>query len=58
MQAAFKEAFAMYAELAASNPQFETFYDPFLPYWKKEQLLVPHRGAARSTPSTRRCIRR
>ena len=38
MQAAFKEAFAMYGELAASNPNFKTFYDSFLPYWKKEQL--------------------
>ncbi|MBN9438578.1 ABC transporter substrate-binding protein [Bosea sp. (in: a-proteobacteria)] len=38
MQAAFKEAFALYAELAASNPNFKTFWDSFLPYWKKEQL--------------------
>jgi TRAP-type mannitol/chloroaromatic compound transport system substrate-binding protein len=38
MQAAFKEAHALYAELAASNPNFKTFYDSFLPYWKKEQL--------------------
>ena len=38
MAAAYKEAFAMYAELAASNAQFKTFYDSFLPYWKKEQL--------------------
>ncbi|CAN7205101.1 twin-arginine translocation signal domain-containing protein [Bosea sp. LjRoot9] len=38
MQAAFKEAFALYGELAASNPAFKTFYDSFLPYWKKEQL--------------------
>ena len=36
--AAFKEAFAMYGELAASNANFKTFYDSFLPYWKKEQL--------------------
>jgi TRAP-type mannitol/chloroaromatic compound transport system substrate-binding protein len=38
MQAAFKEAFALYRELAASNPAFKTFYDSFLPYWKKENL--------------------
>jgi TRAP-type mannitol/chloroaromatic compound transport system substrate-binding protein len=38
MQAAFKEAFALYGELAASNPAFKTFYDSFLPYWKKENL--------------------
>ncbi|KRE15027.1 ABC transporter substrate-binding protein [Bosea sp. Root381] len=38
MQAAFKEAYAMYGELAASNPAFKTFYDSFLPYWKKENL--------------------
>jgi TRAP-type mannitol/chloroaromatic compound transport system substrate-binding protein len=38
MQAAFKEAFALYTELAASNPNFKTFWDSFLPYWKKEQL--------------------
>jgi TRAP-type mannitol/chloroaromatic compound transport system substrate-binding protein len=38
MLAAFREAFAMYGELAASNPAFKTFYDSFLPYWKKEQL--------------------
>lgn len=38
MQAAFKQAFAMYGELAASNPNFKTFYDSFLPYWKKENL--------------------
>ncbi|MFN3673292.1 MAG: TRAP transporter substrate-binding protein [Bosea sp. (in: a-proteobacteria)] len=38
MQAAFKEAMALYAELAASNPAFKTFYDSWLPYWKKEQL--------------------
>ncbi|AOO82780.1 TRAP transporter substrate-binding protein [Bosea vaviloviae] len=38
MQAAFKEAFALYGELAAGNPAFKTFYDSFLPYWKKEQL--------------------
>ena len=38
MAAAFKEAFAMYGELAASNANFKTFYDSFLPYWKKEQL--------------------
>lgn len=38
MAAAFKEAYAMYGELAASNPNFKTFYDSFLPYWKKEQL--------------------
>ncbi|HEV7258302.1 MAG TPA: TRAP transporter substrate-binding protein DctP [Bosea sp. (in: a-proteobacteria)] len=38
MLAAFKEAFAMYGELAASNPNFKTFYDSFLPYWKKENL--------------------
>jgi TRAP-type mannitol/chloroaromatic compound transport system substrate-binding protein len=38
MASAFKEAFAMYAELAASNANFKTFYDSFLPYWKKEQV--------------------
>jgi TRAP-type mannitol/chloroaromatic compound transport system substrate-binding protein len=38
MVAAFREAFAMYGELSASNPAFKTFYDSFLPYWKKEQL--------------------
>ena len=38
MLAAFKEAFALYAELAASNANFKTFYDSFLPYWKKENL--------------------
>ncbi|KPH81265.1 TRAP transporter substrate-binding protein [Bosea vaviloviae] len=38
MLAAFKEAYALYAELAASNPNFKAFYDSFLPYWKKENL--------------------
>jgi TRAP-type mannitol/chloroaromatic compound transport system substrate-binding protein len=38
MLAAFKEAYALYAELAAKNPAFKTFYDSYLPYWKKEQL--------------------
>jgi TRAP-type mannitol/chloroaromatic compound transport system substrate-binding protein len=38
MAAAFKEAFAMYAELASKNAEFKTFYDSFLPYWKKENL--------------------
>ena len=38
MAAAFKEAFAMYADLAAKNAEFKTFYDSFLPYWKKENL--------------------
>ncbi|RDJ27625.1 ABC transporter substrate-binding protein [Bosea caraganae] len=38
MQAAFKEAQALYGELAAKNPAFKTFYDSWLPYWKKEQL--------------------
>lgn len=38
MQAAFKEAFALYADQAAKNPNFKTLWDSFLPYWKKEQL--------------------
>ncbi|QCI63910.1 TRAP transporter substrate-binding protein [Phreatobacter stygius] len=38
MQAAFKEAQALYGELAASNPNFKKFYDSWLPYWKKEQV--------------------
>ncbi|MDP3258872.1 TRAP transporter substrate-binding protein [Bosea sp. (in: a-proteobacteria)] len=38
MAAAFKEAFAMYADLASKNAEFKTFYDSFLPYWKKENL--------------------
>jgi TRAP-type mannitol/chloroaromatic compound transport system substrate-binding protein len=38
MQAAFKEAFALYADQAAKNPNFKTMWDSFLPYWKKEQL--------------------
>lgn len=38
MVAAFKEAQALYGELAASNPAFKTFYDSWLPYWRKEQL--------------------
>ncbi|QCK86764.1 ABC transporter substrate-binding protein [Phreatobacter aquaticus] len=38
MQAAFKEAMALYGELAASNPNFKKFYDSWLPYWRKEQV--------------------
>lgn len=38
MQAAFKEAFALYGELAASNANFKKFYDSWLPYWKKEHV--------------------
>ena len=37
MQAAYKEAFALYGELAASNANFKKFYDAWLPYWRKEQ---------------------
>ena len=37
MQAAFKEAMALYGELAAANPAFKKFYDSWLPYWRKEQ---------------------
>ncbi|TCR62150.1 TRAP transporter substrate-binding protein [Bosea sp. BK604] len=38
MRAAFKEAQEVYADFAAKNPNFKTFYDSWLPYWKKEQL--------------------
>ena len=39
MLAAFKEAYrALCASSRPSNPNFKTFYDSFLPYWKKEQL--------------------
>jgi TRAP-type mannitol/chloroaromatic compound transport system substrate-binding protein len=38
MQAAFKEAMALYGELAASNANFKKFYDSWLPYWRKEQI--------------------
>ncbi len=38
MQAAFREAQALYGELAASNANFKKFYDSWLPYWRKEQI--------------------
>ena len=37
MAASFKEAFALYGELAASSPNFKKIYDSWLPYWRKEQ---------------------
>jgi len=38
MQASFKEAQALYSELAASNSNFKKIYDAWLPYWRKEQI--------------------
>ena len=38
MQASFKEAQALYSELAAKNPNFKKIYDAWLPYWRKEQV--------------------
>ena len=38
LAAAFKEAQALYGELAASNANFKKFYDSWLPYWRKEQI--------------------
>ena len=38
LEAAFKESRAYYEEIAASNPDFKTFYDQWLPYWQKEQV--------------------
>jgi TRAP-type mannitol/chloroaromatic compound transport system substrate-binding protein len=38
MQASFKEAQAVYAELAASNPNFKKMYDSWLPFWRKTQV--------------------
>lgn len=35
LEAAFKEAFAYYDQMAASNANFKKFYDSYLPYWKR-----------------------
>ena len=38
LEAAFKEAHAFYGEIAAKNPTFKAVYEPWLAYWRKEQL--------------------
>ena len=35
LDAAFKQAFQYYEETAATNANFKTFYDSWLPYWKR-----------------------
>ncbi len=38
MQASFKEAQALYGELAAKSANFKKLYEAWLPFWRKERL--------------------